>query len=66
MWKWLLKQAIKSLVGPIVDMIIVALKAMAAKTENKVDDAFVETFEQIRDTLVGWLIGQADTIVKEV
>ncbi len=66
MWKWLLKQAIKSLAGPIIDMVIVALKALAAKTENKVDDAFVETFEDIKDTLVGFIISASDDIVKKV
>ncbi len=65
-WKWVLKQAIKALAEPVVDAIILALEALAKKTSNNIDDAFVEKFKEFKETIIGFILGQADNIVKEV
>jgi len=64
MWKWILKQAIKTLAEPIVDAIVAALENLAAKTNNTIDDAFVAKFKEFKEAIVGWILSHCDKIVK--
>ena len=65
MWKWFLKQALKALAEPIVDAIIAGLEELAKRTENTIDDAFVERFKEFKEMIIGFILGQVDTIVKK-
>jgi len=64
MWKWILKQAIKALAEPIGDAVISALEALAKRSENTIDDAFVAKFREFKEAIVGFILAHCDTIVK--
>ena len=64
MWKWILKQALKSLAEPIVDAIILALENLAARTGNTIDDQFVAKFKEFREAIIGFILANCDKIAK--
>ena len=64
MWKWILKQAIKALAEPIVDAVISALEALAKRSENTIDDAFVAKFREFKEEIIGFILAHCDNIVK--
>ena len=66
MWKWLLKKSLKALAEPIVDAIILGLEKLAKRTSNTVDDKFVETFKELRETIIGFITSTSNDIVKAV
>lgn len=65
MWKWFLKQALRALAEPIVDAIIAGLEELAKRTENQIDDAFVAKFKEFKEALLGFILGNIDTIIKK-
>jgi hypothetical protein len=66
MWKWILKKAVKALAEPIVDAVILGLETLAARTNNTIDDKFVEMFKEFRETIIGFIMSSSDSIVKSV
>jgi len=64
MWKWILRKALKALAEPIVDAIILALRDLAKRTGNTIDDEFVEKFAEFKEAIIGFLLAQCDSIIK--
>ncbi len=66
MWKWMLRQAIKTLARPVVDAVIEALDNLAQKSSNTIDDALVAKLREFREALIGWILANADQIIKSI
>lgn len=64
MFNWLLKHAVNALAEPIVNAILIALEDLAKRTDNTIDDAFVEKFKEFKEAFIGWIISHSSKIAK--